>query len=462
MNKEPAADVAHIFRSYDIRGIAGQDLTPEVMRRIGQASGTLLRQDIVVSYDMRVSSQKLKNAFIKGFLSTGCNVEDAGLLSLGTGMFHAWQGKKIFAYVTGSHLPREWNGIKFFNASGIGFIEEKNRKVQKAYFRGKFISGKGELTCKKNREVIDKYKKFLLSKIRFNGSISVVLDCGNGCAALLAPELFREAGAKTKVIFSELDGTFPNRSPDPQEFALTKLKKEVVKTGADMGIAYDGDGDRTSIIDDKGDYTSPEETSYFVLSELLKTQKGDIIANVECTKAIDKVAGKFGRKVIRVPVGHTFLMDAVHKHRAAFGVEASAHFCMPYFVPFDDATVIGLYTAAILSRGEEKLSEFKKHMPKYPFERVSFECPDNLKFEIIKTIIKKMSAEFKNVNTMDGLRVDFDSGWALLRASNTSPYIRLTVEGTTEKSKKTIQKQFLDFVKEEMKKHGLELVPEHK
>ncbi|MBI4170590.1 MAG: phosphomannomutase/phosphoglucomutase [Candidatus Aenigmarchaeota archaeon] len=462
MGNDSLKNVSSIFRSYDIRGVVGQDLTPEIMHRIGQAFGSYIHQDIVLGRDVRLHSQKLKEAFVKGFLSSGFSIEDAGMLPLGAGMYHAWQEKKTYAYITGSHLPKEWNGIKFFHANGIGFIDETNREIRDTFFKGKFIAGSGKCAVKNPKEIVADYKNFLLSKVRFHRATSVVLDCGNGCAGLIVPELFREAGLETRVVFGEIDGTFPNRLPDPQDFALAELKKNVVEGGFDLGIAYDGDGDRTALVDDKGSFTSPEETSYLILSELLKTQKGDIVANVECTKAIDLIAGKFGRKVIRVPVGHTFLMDAVHRHNAVFGVESAAHYCLPHFIPFDDATIVGLYAAYILSERGEKLSEFKKQVPKYPFARVSFECPDRIKFGIIKTIAGKAAKEFKNVNTMDGLRVDLENGWALLRASNTSPYIRLTVEGVTEKDKNDIQKMFLDYLKEEMEKHGLELVPEHK
>ncbi len=455
-------DVSHIFRSYDIRGIVGKDLTREAMQRIGQAFGSYVRQDAVVAHDGRTHSPQLKAAFMEGFLSCGLNIEDAGLLTAGAGMFHAWKNEKIYAYITGSHLTKEWNGVKFFHANGIGFIDDTNRKIRDKFFDGRFLSGSGKSVTSSSAGIIAKYRGYLLSKVRLRNKISVVLDCGNGCAGLIAPQLFREAGARTEVIFGEVDGDFPNRLPDPQDFALAELKKKIVETGSDLGIAYDGDGDRTALIDGRGEFTSPEETSYLIMSELLKTQKGDVVANVECTKAIDLIAGKFGRKVIRVPVGHTFLMDAVHKHKAAFGVESAAHYCIPYFVPFDDSTVVGLYAAQVLSEREEKLSEFKKQVPKYPFARVSFECPDSLKFDIIKIIAAKAKKEFRNVNTMDGLRVDLDTGWALLRASNTSPYVRLTVEGVTEKDKNETQKMFLEYLKEEMQKHDLELIPEHK
>ena len=462
MHNSDFGDVSHIFRSYDIRGIVGKDLSPDIMRRIGQAFGSYVKQDIMLAHDCRTHSTILKTAFMEGFLSCGLDIEDAGLLTLGAGMFHAWKNEKIYAYITGSHLTKEWNGIKFFHANGIGFIDDTNRKIRDKFFDGKFLSGDGKSVTSDNTGIVKKYRDYLLSKLRLRNKISVVLDCGNGCAGLIAPRLFREAGAETSVIFEELDGDFPNHLPDPQDFALVELKKRVVETGSDIGIAYDGDGDRTALIDDKGNFTSPEETSCLILSELLKTQKGDVVANVECTKAIDMIAAKFNRKVIRVPVGHTFLMDAVHKHKASFGVESAAHYCIPYFVPFDDSTVVGLYAAQILSEREEKLSDFKKRVPKYPFARVSFECPDSLKFGIIKNIAAKASKEFRQVNTMDGLRVDIENGWALLRASNTSPYVRLTVEGVTENDKKGIQKMFLDYLKEEMQKHGLELIPEHK
>ncbi len=455
------SDVAHIFRSYDVRGVVGRDLGDEIMERIGLAFGNYVKKDIVIAHDVRIPSPFLKDAFIEGFLKSGHSAEDCGFLSLGAGMFRAWQAGKEFAFVTASHLPAEWNGVKFFHSNGAGFMEKENYEIRDAFLSGSSEGHfAGAYESYPNAAVLAEYIKFLNSKIKLRKKLDVVLDCGNGCACILAPQLFRAAGCSVRAIFDKVDGTFPNRLPDPIEKELSVLKSEM--PGSDLGIAYDGDADRTALVDDKGRFMMPEETSFIILLELLKKEKGPVVANVECTRIIDSIAAKFKRQVIRVPVGHTFLMEAVNKHSASFGVESAGHYAMPSIIPFDDSMVVGLYVAHVLAQREEKLSELRKEVPEMHFERLSYECPDKAKFEIMKGLMQRLSKDFPNVNKMDGVRVDLENGWCLIRVSNTSPYIRLTVEGNTEQDKKELQKQFLDYLRAEMRRFNLELVPEHK
>ncbi len=454
------SDIAHIFRSYDIRGIYRQDLDEEIMQKIGHAFGSFIKKDASFAYDARVHSPDLKDAFLKGFLLSGKSIEDCGLLSIGSGMFHAWQSKKEFAFITASHLPKEWNGVKFFHSSGAGFVEEENRKVKDIFFSGPAPKKNGHSTSAISAAIINKYIKFLNSKIKIGKKLDIVLDCGNGCACLLAPKLYKEAGCNVKVLFGDIDGNFPNRAPDPLESELGLLKKSV--PGHDIGIAYDGDADRTALVDDKGKFMLPEETSFIILSELLKKERGPVVANVECTRSIDAIAQKFGRKVIRVPVGHTFLVDAALKNKASFGVEVAGHYTIPYIIPFDDAMIIGFYVSSVLAKRGEKLSELRKAIPKSYSERLSYSCPDNVKFDVIKNIAGRLKRDFKHVNTMDGIRIDLDNGWMLLRVSNTAPVIRLTVEGESEKDKKSLHKTFLKYLEDEMSSRGLKLAIEKK
>jgi phosphomannomutase/phosphoglucomutase len=290
-----------IFRSYDIRGIYGKDLTDEIMKGIGNALGNYLKANVVLARDCRLSSQKLRDAFVKGFLETGWNVTDVGELPLGAGMFYAWKNRTAFAYITGSHLSKEWNGVKFFHANGIGFIEKENIRVRDLYLNGPIVASRAGRVLKPGWEVVPEYRKYLVSKIKAKRGIRVVLDCGNGMAGLIAPDVFRAAGFEVEVIFEKPDGNFPNRSPDPIEDPLAELRKRVLK--ADVGIAYDGDGDRMAIVDNKGKKLTPEQASYFILTELLNNEKGIVIANVECTRAIDIIAKKFRRPVKRIRGG---------------------------------------------------------------------------------------------------------------------------------------------------------------
>ena len=448
-----------IFRSYDIRGIVGKDLDEKIMQKIGLALGNYVHDDVVLAYDVRTHSPMLKEAFAHGFLSSGFSVEDCGLLTLGSGMYHAWRANKTFAYITASHLTKEWNGVKFFHGNGIGFLEHENFRVRDIFTGEIKPSGLGKQSEKSNFSIIDEYRKYLLSKVSMKRRLDVVLDCGNGCAGLLAPMLFQEAGFRVEAIYPELDGNFPNRLPDPIERELGELKSRV--RGKDLGIGYDGDADRTALIDDKGDFMTPEETSYVILSELLKTEKGPVIVNVECTRAVDVIADKFGCSVIRVPVGHTFLMDGVNRNHASYGVESAGHYCIPKFVPFDDAVVVGLYVSEVLAKREQPLSELRKDVPKTHFERLNFFCPDDAKFSVLDSLKEVLKKSYDDVNTMDGVRVDLRNGWALIRVSNTAPLIRLTVEGDTESDKRELQKAFIEFLEDQLNERGLDLQPEH-
>ena len=428
-----------IFRSYDIRGIYGTDLTEDIMRRIGASFAHVATKTIVVASDGRSSSPSLKKAFISGF---GPCI-DVGTVPLGVGIMHAL-GKYDYAYITGSHLSKEWNGVKFFHKHGIGFIEEENKKIAEIY-KTVGLNHTGSATKVDTKKAIDEYVRYSAARISPAKKIDVVLDCGNGMAGLAAKLLFTKAGFNAKTIFENVDATFPNRSPDPVEDDLNELKKKAVT--ADIGIAYDGDGDRMVVVDDRGRKLTPEQTSYVILLDAVK-HPGAVVANVECTRMIDDVAKKFGKTVIRVPVGHTFLMDAVKKHAACFGIEVSGHYALPYMAPFDDSLLVSLYFANVLSKQDKKLSEIVDEIKTYPFERIAVECGDDKKFAVVERLKKKFSKAYKNVSTMDGVRIDFPDGWILIRASNTGPLIRLTVEGNNRAAFARLKKEFLRVLKE--------------
>ncbi len=438
-------DISHIFRSYDVRGIYGKDLDENIMQRIGNAFAQHTKRDVIVARDMRIHSESLCKAFINGVNNAGRNVTFIGILPLGVGMFRAWS-KQQYAYVTASHLPKEWNGVKFYHKNGVGFFEKENYKIRDIVVNGKIIKAKqkGKIKIENSRKVIEDYKKYLLSKINAKEKIRIALDCGNGCAGLVARDLFSRAGFAATAIFEQLDGTFPNRNPEPSEDQLTELKKN-----KGLGIAYDGDGDRM-LIAYNGKVIQPEQTAYIILSELLKKEKGPIVANVECTRLVDDIAKKFNRKLIRIPVGHTFLVQAVFKNKACFGIETSGHYMIPSIMPVDDSLAVSLYAASIIS-GMENFEKFLNEVPRYHFARINFDCSDMKKFLAIENLKNKFKKQYKNVNTLDGVRVDLPDGWALVRASNTSPLIRLSIEASDKKSLENIKKEFSEILKEEIK-----------
>ena len=437
-----------IFRAYDVRGIYGKDLTDKTMEIIGNSLARFLEEDrVVVARDPRLSGESLNKAFISGFTKTGKDVIDVGMVPLGTGVLYAWKRKIPFAYITGSHLTKEWNGIKFFHKNAVGFLEEDNNRVRDMSLEERLLEkGRGNVERIDTNRVLDEYVDFMISKIKPERSLKIVLDCGNGAAGAVARKLFEKAGFEADMVFEEPDGNFPNRSPDNFEDPLREAKKRVKE--ADFGIAYDGDGDRIVIIDSDGNTLTPEQTSYIILSELLEKEGGPVVANVECTKAIDLIAEKFGREVKRIRVGHTFLMSSVQKFRASFGVESAGHYVIPSIFPADDSLAVSYYFACVLSEKTERLSDIMREIPTYPFKRVNFDCDDDKKFLVVEKIKERMKSEYKDINTLDGVRIDLEDGWALIRASNTSPMIRLTIEGENEEAFRDIKAKFSGIVKE--------------
>jgi phosphomannomutase/phosphoglucomutase len=439
-----------IFRSYDIRGVYGKNLTDGMMEKIGNLICQYSeKKDFVVARDGRLSSPALSEALIRGVRKAGGNVIDVGINPLGSGFFHAWKTGRVFLYVTGSHLGKEHNGVKLFRPNGEGFREEEIMRIRDMYREGRFVEKReGRLEFVENSKVIDDYIDYLLSRIRPKRGMKVILDCGNGAASLIAGELFEKAGFEVKVLFGELDGNFPNRQPDPMKDPMEKMKSEI--SGYDMGIGYDGDGDRITPMDDKGRKLEPEQTSYVILSDVLKKEKGPVIANVECTRILDDIANRFGRKVERIKVGHTFLAEFIHKLDGAFGVERSGHFMLPSLIPYDDSLAISYYMACILSSQDKKLSEIVDGIKSSPFDRDGFECSDEVKFRVVENLQKRFSEEFDRVNTMDGVRIDFPDGWVLIRASNTSPKIRITVEADNMERLREIKEKFATALKKEI------------
>lgn len=438
-----------IFRVYDIRGVFGRDFTNNDVEIIGNSLGRFLQEDrIVIARDPRVSSEGMSEAFIRGFVKTGKSVVDIGMVPLGTGSLYALKRGIPYVYITGSHLSKEWNGIKLYYKSGLGFMEDDNNKIRNMALEESIVTfgNEGMVEKEDTNRVIDEYVEFMISKIKPKKKLKVLIDCGNGAAGVVARKLFERAGFEVDVIFEYPDGNFPNRSPDNFEDPLTEARKRVSE--ADFGVAYDGDGDRAVIIKRDGETITPEQTSYIILGELLQREDGPVVVNVECTRLIDDIAQMFGREVRRVRVGHTFLMDGVNRFNGSFGAERAGHYVIPSLVPVDDTLAVSYYFACLLSEKEEGLSEIMKKTPDYPFKRINLDCDDGKKFQVIENLEKSLTKEFSDINTIDGVRIGLENGWALMRASNTSPLIRLTVEGRTQEHLDEIRERFSSIVKE--------------
>ncbi len=436
-----------IFRAYDIRGVYGEDLTVEIMEKIGKAAGTYCPGNFTVGRDFREHSDELEKAFISGVTSTGSNAQLIGACPASLCVFANWQLKNdVAAYVTASHLPANWNGIKFFHQDGVGFFEDENKKLEQIHLLGEFKRGKGKVEVVSGME--EKYIDFIEERIKPK-KIKVVVDFGNGAACLLVPKILKRLNIDASYLYDWPDSTFPNRDPEPKPESLTALSRKVAEDGADLGVAFDADGDRALFADEKGRVMMAEESAVLLMRDLMKTRKGPVVANIECSSLIDEEAEKFGQRVIRIPVGHTFLVQQTKEQNAILGVEKSGHICVPKFYWFDDAVINSVYMMEIVSNLGRKVSEVVDELPQEFFDRVELDSTDEAKFAIVEKVRAEAAKRYGKITAIDGVRVDFPDSWALIRASNTSPKLRLTVEAKSQKRLQELKAEMMTLIQQQ-------------
>jgi phosphomannomutase len=249
-------------------------------------------------------------------------------------------------------------------------------------------------------------------------------------------------------LFDWPDPKFSNRDPEPKPESLTKLCKKVVKEKADLGVAFDGDGDRAVFVDDAGRVIMTEQSAILFIRDIMKTQKGPVVANIECSDIIEDEMKYYGQDVFRIPVGHTFLVQETKKHNAVFGVEKSGHICVPKFFWFDDAIINSIYMIEIVSKMSLPLSKVVNELPTRLFKRFEIDCSDETKFQVIDNIKENVVKKYENINTIDGVKIVFSDSWALIRASNTSPILRLSVEAKDQKRLNMLESEMKKLIKD--------------
>ncbi|MCE7743040.1 MAG: hypothetical protein GOP50_11380 [Candidatus Heimdallarchaeota archaeon] len=450
---------SHIFRAYDIRGLYNEDLTSTIMYQIGLAFGTYVSQKlkgkaVAVGNEIRQSSYPLAYSFISGVLSTGVDITYVGTTAFGQTLYAGWKlDKKATAFITASHLPPEWNGIKFYHSDGVGFSEEEILKIRDiAISKDYNIVSWNKLGNLEIKDISSEYETFFKDRFNFTEKLRIALDCGGGSTTLSAPNLFSLLGIEVVPIFCETDPTFSGRPSDPKPKNLEKLVKMVQKKECDFGVAFDGDGDRAVIVDDTGNILSADQTGIIIGKFGLAEHKGIIIANVECSKAVAEQLEPLGFEVKQIPVGHTFLTIEAKKEKALLGVESSGHIIIPEYFLFDDAVVTPLKIAEILNREKQKLSTLVGKIPIYPLKKTEIECDDQIKFTAVENLKQNLSLKYEEINTLDGVRVNLKDGWVLIRASNTSPIIRMTIEADSQEVIEKLALEFGDRIKNEIAK----------
>jgi phosphomannomutase/phosphoglucomutase len=439
-----------IFRAYDIRGVYGQNLTEEVMDKIGRALGTYMHKNnlgskVVLGRDVRISSKPLSKAFISGVISAGIDVLDTGTTSFGVTLFTGWKTENsVTAYITASHNPPEWNGIKFYDGGCVGFFEHQNKEIGEIAVKGNFIEGDGSV---EKAGMKKEYVNYLKNCFSLERHLKVVVDCGNGSTSFVAPDMFESLGMEVVRLFCEPDPEFSGRGPDVEEENLKQLIEEVQDERADFGVAFDGDGDRLRMVDEKGRIIGADRLAVLIAKNMVKPGE-TVICNVENSMVFERELGPIGARIIRIPVGHTFMMQEARKREAVLGAESAHHFVIPQYFPFDDAVIPPLKVAELMSKTGKPLSYFVEGIKVYPKKRVNIECADDIKFKVIASLKKKLLNVYKDVNLLDGIRINLSTGWVLIRVSNTSPTIRLTVEALDEKELEEMVERFRSVIED--------------
>ncbi len=423
-----------IFRAYDVRGKYPGQINEDLALRVGRAFGRLIgKGTVAVGYDVRESSPALKKHLNNGLKEMGMNVLDIGMVPTQLVYFAvAHRGLDGGIMITASHNPKGYNGFKFCVKGGLslsyGTGIEKIEKWAKENIPPS--DGKGLIEfC----DISEEYSEYAAERTNCNKKMKVVVDAGNGSAGIIAPKIFRKIGLDVVELFCEPDGNFPNHHPDPLvRENLADVKRKVIEEKADLGIAYDGDGDRVAFIDEKGEIISNNSAFSLLIKGALDKEPGSkILYEILCSKLVEDVIRKGGGVPVLSRVGHSFIQNKMIKNDCVLGGETSGHYYFRENYSYDDGIFASLKLMEFLSRSDKPISEHIGDLPEYiTSDDTRIECEDEKKFRVIEHLKKKFQGEGLEMLTIDGVKVFFRdrNSWFVARVSNTQPAIVLRWE----------------------------------
>lgn len=427
----------NIFREYDIRGIVGPQLNDEVVELLGKSIGTFFVQNgakrIAIGYDARVSSPGFCELLTEGFVACGIDVTLIGMVPTPV-LYHTVYTRDVDGgvMITGSHNPPDHNGFKICLGKGTLFGSQI-QEIKHIALGGEFASGEGAVS---NIEVLDEYCADIVSRVSLGDrKIKAVIDGGNGMGGVTAVPVFDQLGVEMLKLFTEPDSTFPNHHPDPTVAEnLEDAIKAVLDHGADIGIAFDGDGDRIGVVDETGRIIWGDELMVLLSRDILRRKPGaTIIAEVKCSQTLYDDIASHGGVGIMWKAGHSLIKAKMKETGAALAGEMSGHiFFKEGFYGFDDATFAAARVLEILSNTDKKLSELLSDLPQtYSTPELRVDCGDDVKFDVVAKIAEHYG-HTHDVITIDGARIKFENGWGLVRASNTQAILVLRFEASSQ------------------------------
>ncbi len=434
-----------IFRQYDIRGIAGQDMTEEDVVELGQGIGTFLigqgNRQITVGRDCRTTSERYSQQLIQGLIATGCNVVDIGVCSTPVSYFSIRHlEKEGNVMVTASHNPPEYNGFKI--SSGVGSVfGDQIQQIRHLIENQAFAVGQGRV---ESMDVIPAYIKYILSNIEISRKLRIGVDAGNGTAGVTALPIFEKLGCEVFPLYCDMDGTFPNHEADPTVAKnMADLVKLVKGKKLDLGIGFDGDGDRIGVVDNLGNMIFGDQLMIIFAREILSRKpNATFISEVKCSKTMYDDIETRGGKAIMWKTGHSMIKQKMKEVKAELAGEMSGHmFFADRYFGYDDAVYAACRLLEILSDTGQTIGELLADVPKtYTTPEIRVDCPDDIKFSLVRRVTDHFR-KCQDVIDIDGVRVLYPDGWGLVRASNTQPALVLRFEAMSKKRLEEIRKQ---------------------
>ncbi len=432
MNSTQIQTMTSFFHAYDLRGIYPSELGLDEARKIGQAWGTYIGDgEVIVGRDGRIHAEDVSEAFIDGVQSTGIDVVFAGLTPTPVIYFAAdkmdYDGAAV---VTASHNPPEYTGVKFCRNDGIAMSREGGMKqIEEIYTSENFLEGEGDLT---KTDLSEPYIEHVKEQIEIGGNPDIAVNYGNGATGEIGSRLLSELGCNLTEINREIDGEFPNHLPSPDEEEAREQLLEVMDTH-DLGVIFDGDGDRAGFIHPEAGYIDGDKMLAILSMHCLDQRKGDVVHGIRASRIVPEVIQEYGGEAVETRVGHTFISEAMHENPdVVFAGEVSGHYYFPlYNTPWDD----GMFTAALMIKiaTETDLAATLKELPEYPVSpELRIDCPEEAKQEVID-IIQERYRKY-DLSTVDGVKVSFSDGWTLIRPSNTEPKISVRIEAENDEA----------------------------
>ncbi len=435
----------NIFRANDIRGIAYDDLTPEVVKSLGRALGSEAIdrniQEFIVGRDARLSSPEIYDWLSSGIISTGCNVIDIGIVTSPMFYHSTYElNTSSGVVITGSHNPGNYNGFKIvFNNHSTSSEEILNLKQR--ILEENFIGGKG---ITKKEDIKETYIKSILESINLNKNLNISIDCGNGAAGVVAKDVYERLGCNVIELHGEPDGSFPNHHPDPSKLEnMEDLIKSVKENKCSVGLAFDGDADRLGVISPIGEMIFPDRQMIMFSRQVIQSSpNAKIVFDVKCSKLLSDEIKKLKGKPLICKTGHTFIKQKIRETDALLGGEMSGHiFFNDRWPGFDDGIYAGARMLEIIANSEQD-DPFVTVPNMLSTPEINIPAADEEKFQIVKTFIENSNFSDAKIVSIDGIRVEFEKGWGLLRPSNTSPCLVLRFEAETNDDLKKIKEIF--------------------